>query len=70
MTQGKCLEAWELERKKQNQAKDETIRKREEALNARQLMMNRVKEMEMASSDDDATGKKKSKKKKKKRKKK
>jgi len=66
----KCLEAWELERKKQNQAKDETIRKREEALNARQLMMNRVKEMEMASSDDDATGKKKSKKKKKKRKKK
>ena len=58
-------------KKKQSQAKDETIRKREEALNARQLMMNRIKEMEAAaSSDDDGTGKKKSKKKKKRRKKK
>ena len=67
----KCLESWELAKKKQSQAKDETIRKREEALNARQLMMNRVKEMEAAaSSDDDGTGKKKSKKKKKRRKKK
>ena len=67
----KCLESWELVKKKQSQAKDEKIRKREEALNARQLMMNRIKEMEAAaSSDDDGTGKKKSKKKKKKRKKK
>ena len=68
----KCLESWELVKKEQSQANDETIRKREEALNARQLMMNRIKEMEAAaaSSDDDGTGKKKSKKKKKKRKKK
>ena len=67
----KCLEAWELEKKKQNQAKDETIRKREEALNARQLMMNRIKEMEAAaSSDDDGTGQRKNKKKKKKKRKK
>ena len=67
----KCLESWKLVKKKQSQAKDETIRKREEALNARQLMMNRIKEMEAAaSSDDDGTGKKKSKKKKKRRKKK
>ena len=65
----KCLESWELVKKKQSQAKDETIRKREEALNARKLMMNRVKEMEAAASDDDGNGKRKKTKKKKRKKK-
>ena len=66
----KCLESWELVKKTQSQANDETIRKREEALNARQLMMNRIKEMEAAASDDDDGNGKRKKTKKKKRKKK
>ena len=65
----KCLEAWNRERQRQEQAKEGTKRKREEALNARQLMMNRVKEMEAAAAADGAGNNKKRKKKKKKKKK-
>ena len=64
----KCLEAWNRERQRQEQAKEDTKRKREEALNARQLMMNRVKEMEAAAAADGAGNNKKRKKKKKKKK--
>ena len=67
----KCLEAWDIEQQRQEQAKEDTKRKREEALNARQLMMNRVKEMEAAAAaagGGDGAGNKKRKKKKKKNK--
>ena len=70
----KCLEAWNVEKQRQEQAKEDTKRKREEALNARQLMMNRVKEMEAAAAaaaaagGGDGAGKKKRKKKRKKKK--
>ena len=67
----KCLEAWNREQQRQKQVKEDTKRKREEALNARQLMMNRVKEMEAAAAaagGGDGAGNKKRKKKKKKKK--
>ena len=67
----KCLEAWNREQQRQEQVKEDTKRKREEALNARQLMMNRVKEMEAAAAaagGGDGAGNKKRKKKKKKKK--
>ena len=67
----KCLEAWNIEQQRKEQAKEDTKRKREEALNARQLMMNRVKEMEAAAAaagGGEGAGNKKRKKKKKKKK--
>ena len=67
----KCLDAWNIEKQRQKQAKEDTKRKREEALNARQLMMNKVKEMEAAAAaaGDDGAGNNKKRKKKKKKKK-
>ena len=65
-----CLERWNLEKQRQERAKEETRQKREEALNARQVMMNRVKELEAASTDGDGEIGSKTKRKKKKKKKK
>ena len=62
-----CLRRWEVRRAEMEREKEETSRRRDEALHARKAMIDRIRAMEEESGTGDAAGRKRKKKKKKKK---